>query len=183
METIESREQRPVVVSFAGFSGSGKTTLVEQVIRLLVDQGYRVGAVKHDGHRFDIDKPGKDSWRMTQAGAAVTVVTDHQKLAMVRRHDRAPEPDDIVADYFADMDIVVIEGWKESAPNRIEVHRRETGKQPLCMQEEKGFVAVATDNALDVDVPQLDINDPAGVVAFIETRFLRDRPRSSASRA
>lgn len=165
----------PAVVSFAGFSGSGKTTLVVQVIQLLSERGYQVGAVKHDGHHFDIDKPGKDSWRMTQAGAAVTVITDSEKLAMIRQHERTPEPDEVVSSYFSDMDIVIVEGWKESAPNRIEVHRLETGKEALCLQADSvDFIAVATDHKLETELPQLDINNPPEVVDFIVSRFLVD---------
>ena len=165
--------RRPFVVSFAGFSGSGKTTLVEAVIRLLCEQGYRIGAVKHDGHHFDIDKPGKDSWRMTQAGAAVTVITDSEKLAMIKKHDVPPTPETVIGDYFSDMDIVIIEGWKECAPNRIEVHRQATGREPICLQPDAtGFVAVATDVRIDTLLPQLDINKPQEVVDFIVSSYL-----------
>lgn len=172
-KSAQQQSNHPAVVSFAGFSGSGKTTLVEQVIRLLTEKNYKVGAVKHEGHHFDIDKPGKDSWRMTQAGAAVTVICDNEKLAMIRQHEAAPSPDAVIADYFNGMDIVIIEGWKSSAPNRIEVHRRETGHAPLCLQPDaRGFVAVATDTALDTSLPLLDINNPPEVVEFIVSTFL-----------
>ena len=169
----KSSGHRPSVVSFAGYSGSGKTTLVEAVIRLLCEQGYRTGAVKHDGHHFDIDKPGKDSWRMTQAGAAVTVITDSEKLAMIKKHDVPPTPETVVENYFSDMDIVIIEGWKDCAPNRIEVHRQETGREPICLQPDAtGFVAVATDVRINITLPQLDINNPQEVVDFIVSSFL-----------
>jgi molybdopterin-guanine dinucleotide biosynthesis protein MobB len=164
---------RPSVVSFAGYSGSGKTTLVEAVIRLLCEQGYRTGAVKHDGHHFDIDKPGKDSWRMTQAGAAVTVITDSEKLAMIKKHDVTPTPEAVIEDYFSDMDIVIIEGWKDCAPNRIEVHRQETGRVPICLQPNAtGFVAIATDTLIKTTLPKLNINNPQEVVDFIVSSFL-----------
>lgn len=167
------RGNHPSVVSFAGYSGSGKTTLVEAVIRLLCEQGYRTGAVKHDGHHFDIDKPGKDSWRMTQAGAAVTVITDSEKLAMIKKHDVAPTPDTVIEDYFSGMDIVIIEGWKDCAPNRIEVHRQATGREPICLQPDAtGFIAIATDTSIKTTLPQLDINNPQEVVEFIVSSFL-----------
>ncbi len=166
-------DNTPAVVSFAGYSGSGKTTLVEKVIKILTDRGYKVGAVKHDGHRFDIDKPGKDSWRMTQAGAAVTVITDSDKLAMIRKHEQTPSPEEVISNYFAEMDIVIIEGWKESAPNRIEVHRKGTGKGALCLEDgNSDFIAVACDCNLETTLPRLDIDDPHAVVDFIITSYL-----------
>ncbi|WP_321365311.1 molybdopterin-guanine dinucleotide biosynthesis protein B [uncultured Desulfuromusa sp.] len=161
-----SRKQR--LVSFAGYSGSGKTTLVEAVIKLLTKRGYKVGAIKHDGHRFDIDKPGKDSWRMTNAGASVTVITDDRKLAMIKQHDATPPPEKIISDYFSEMDIVIIEGWKRTSVNRIEVYRKEIGREALCLtSQDDGFVAIATDIHIETALPQLDINNPQVVVNFI----------------
>lgn len=164
--------ERPIV-SFAGYSGSGKTTLVEKIITLLTMQGYKVGAIKHDGHQFDIDKPGKDSWRMTQAGAAVTVITDNDKLAMIKQHDKAPTPETIISRYFSEMDIVIIEGWKRNSTNRIEVYRQALGREALCLTNgDKSFIAVATDSQIETPLPQLDINNPQNVVDFITSQIM-----------
>ncbi len=163
----------PPVVSFAGFSGSGKTTLLTEVIKLLSGKGYKVGAIKHEGHRFEIDKPGKDSWRMTQAGSTVTVISDNSTLALIKKHKTAPSVSSIISDYYGEMDIVIVEGWKESAPNKIEVFRSEVGKSPLCQQENaENFIAVATDSDLQTSLPLLDINQPQKVADFIVDLYL-----------
>lgn len=166
--------QFPPVVSFAGFSGSGKTTLATEVIRLLTGQGYRVGAIKHDAHEFEIDKPGKDSWRMTQAGAEVTVISNDDTLAMVRKLDKVVDLDGIIRTYYMEMDIVIVEGWKERGPNKIEVQRKEMMSDLLSAQPQaRNFIAVACDYAVDSPLPRLDINQPQQVTDFIVGRFLQ----------
>jgi len=172
----------PAVVSFSGWSGSGKTTLIGAVIRLFSARGYRVGAIKHDGHRFDIDRPGKDTWLMTRAGAVVTAICDSNKQAVIRQHDRCPSPFELIAADFADVDLVIVEGWKAESPNRIEVYRHELGTTPLCQEADaSGFVAVATDAPLATALPQLDLNAPETVVDYIITHYLKGKAQSKES--
>ncbi|WP_303720124.1 molybdopterin-guanine dinucleotide biosynthesis protein B, partial [Malonomonas rubra] len=168
------RKGSPPVVSFAGYSGSGKTTLVTEVIKQLTGQGYKVGAIKHDGHSFEIDRPGKDSWKMTQAGSAITCITDSSTLAMIKNQQCAPSVDSIVSDYYSAMDIVIVEGWKESAPNKIEVYRSEVGYTPLSQQENaENFIAIATDCDLQSSLPLFDINQPQKITNFIVESYLQ----------
>lgn len=162
----------PPVVSFCGWSGSGKTTLVEKVIFQLTQQGIKVGAIKHDGHQFEMDKEGKDSWRMSQAGAVTTVICDNSQQATFRRLDHPLSPCDVISKEFDDVDLVIIEGWKEDAPNRIEVYRQQNGRQPLCVGSETGFIAIASDTKVMMGLPQLDLNKPETVTNFIIKRFL-----------
>lgn len=171
---VHSRHKKsPPVVSFAGYSGSGKTTLVTKVIELLSNKGYKIGAIKHDGHSFEIDKPGKDTWRMTQAGATITGISDSSTLALIKKHQSAPSVSSIISDYYAEMDIVIVEGWKESAPNKIEVYRSEVGHTPLFQQQHaENFIAVATDCDLATQLPVLDINQPEKVSDFIIDTYL-----------
>lgn len=166
---IHSRAKTsPPVVSFSGYSMSGKTTLITKVIQLLTRKGYKVGAIKHDGHHFEIDQPGKDSWCMTQAGSIVTVISDSSTLALIKKHETAPSVSSIISDYYKEMDIVIVEGWKESAPNKIEVYRSQLGRTPLFQQDNaKNFIAVATDSDLKTTLPLLDINQPQKVADFI----------------
>jgi molybdopterin-guanine dinucleotide biosynthesis protein MobB len=163
----------PEVVSFVGTSGSGKTTLLEKVIPELVRRGVRVGAVKHDAHRFEIDHPGKDSYRLAAAGAAVTLVSSPEKLALVRRHETAPPIEEILKTYFGDVDLVLVEGFKRSALPKVEVHRRERGAELICRGAERDetLVAVASDEPLDLDVPVLDLDSPAAVAEFLLSRL------------
>lgn len=165
------------VISVVAKSGTGKTTLLEKLISNLKQRGYRVGAVKHDAHRFDIDREGKDSWRLTQAGADTMVISSPAKLALVKQHgaEEEPGPHDIVNAYFEDVDIVLTEGFKKNTFPKIEVHRRERSAGLLCRGEadDPALIAVASDETLKLDVPVFDINNPEGICDFIEDRFLK----------
>jgi molybdopterin-guanine dinucleotide biosynthesis protein MobB len=166
-----------MAVSFVAKSGTGKTTLLERVITELKRRGYRIGAIKHDAHRFDIDHPGKDSWRLTQAGADTMLISSPEKLAVIKKHDTAPDIDALLETYFGDVDIVLTEGFKKSGLPKIEVHRKERSPTLLCRGEENDptLIAVASDEPLSLDVPVLDLNDPAVVASFVEETFLRHR--------
>jgi molybdopterin-guanine dinucleotide biosynthesis protein MobB len=162
------------VVAFVAKSNTGKTTLLEQVIRELKNRGYKVGAIKHDAHKFDIDHPGKDSHRLTEAGADTMLITSPEKLALIKKHAGAPPLEELVATYFSDLDIVLAEGFKMSSLPKIEVHRKERSPTLLCRGEHHDpmLVAVASDEALTLDVPVLDLNDIKGVTDFVERTFL-----------
>lgn len=162
-------------VSFVAKSGTGKTTLIEKVITHLKARGYLVGAIKHDAHRFDIDHPGKDSYRLTAAGADTTLISSPEKLALVKKHAQSPPIEELLETYFGDMDIVVTEGFKKSSMPKIEVNRLERSTTLLCRGEsyDPTLIAVATDAQLDLDVPILDLNDPEAVADFIEETFLQ----------
>jgi molybdopterin-guanine dinucleotide biosynthesis protein MobB len=161
-------------LAFVAKSGTGKTTLLEKVIPRLKDRGYRVGVIKHDAHRFDIDRPGKDSYRLTDAGADIMMISSPEKLAMVKRHAEPPAVEDLLSTYFTDVDIVLTEGFRSSALPKIEVHRKDRSASLLCRGKEHDptLLAVASDEPLEMDVPRLDINDADMVTDFIERKFL-----------
>ena len=163
------------VVSFVAKSGTGKTTILEKVIARLKERGYRVGVVKHDAHRFDIDHPGKDSYRLTAAGADTMLISSPEKLAMIKKHAAAPSIEELLSTYFTDVDIVLTEGFKKSSMPKIELHRKERSATLLCRGEEfdQTLVAVASDERLELDVPVLDLNDALQVADFIEKSFLK----------
>ncbi|MBW4055927.1 MAG: molybdopterin-guanine dinucleotide biosynthesis protein B [Proteobacteria bacterium] len=162
------------VFSFVAHSGTGKTTLLEQLIPILKARGYRIGTIKHDAHRFEIDHPGKDSYRMTAAGADTTLVCSEEKLALIRRHQRAPSVEELLASYCADFDIILTEGFKQSSLPKIELHRGALGKELILRggTTDKTLIAVASDVSLTLDVPLLDLNDPQQIADFIEAQFL-----------
>ncbi|MFA4837012.1 MAG: molybdopterin-guanine dinucleotide biosynthesis protein B [Dehalococcoidia bacterium] len=164
------------VISVVSKSGTSKTILLEKIIAELKRRGYRIGAVKHDAHEFDIDREGKDSWRLTQAGADTMVITSPAKIAMVKKQQVMKEPSlmDMLPAYFADVDIVLTEGFKKSELPKIEVHRKERSRTLICRGEEYDptLIAVASDEMLNVDVPLFDINDFSGICDFIENGFL-----------
>lgn len=166
----------PPVVSIVAKSGTGKTTLLEKLITEMKARGYRVGAVKHDAHSFSIDHQGKDSWRLTQAGADTMLITSPEKIAMVKQNPDAQEPPltQTLATYLDDVDIILTEGFKRSPMPKIEVHRRERSPSLLCRGEEYDptLFAVASDEPLQLDVPVFDINDAAGLCDLIVVRYL-----------
>ena len=161
------------VVSFVAKSGTGKTTLLEKVIVELKLRGYRIGVIKHDAHRFDIDHPGKDSHRFTQAGTDTMLISSPEKLALVKKHSESPPVEELIATYFSDVDLILTEGFKESTLPKIEVHRRGWNATLLCRGErnDPSLLAVASDEPLDLDVPVLDINDPVQLADFVERFF------------
>lgn len=161
-------------VSFVARSGTGKTTLLEKVIAELKRRGHRVGVIKHDAHHFDIDHPGKDSYRLTAAGADTMLISSSEKLALVKKHAAAPPIEDLLAAYFTDVDIVLTEGFKQSGLPKIELHRRDCADALLCrgVGKDPTLIAVASDEPLDLDVPVLDLNRPEMVASFLEKRFL-----------
>ena len=157
-------------VSFVAKSGTGKTTLLEKVIAELKSRGYRVGCVKHDAHKFEIDHPGKDSHRLTAAGADTMLISSPEKLAIVKQHAEPPSIEELIATYFSDVDLILTEGFKKSGLPKIEVHRRERSATLICRGEENdpSLIAVASDEPLDLDVPVLDLNNPSQVADFVE---------------
>ena len=166
----------PPVVSIVAKSGTGKTTLLEKLIAEMKQRGFRVAAIKHDAHRFNIDHEGKDSWRLTAAGADTMLVTSPEKLAMVKQYAKEYEPSlaESVTTYCSDVDIVLTEGFKKSTMPKIEVHRRERSEKLLCRDEEHDptLIAVASDSPMEIDVPLYDINDSQGLCDLIVERFL-----------
>lgn len=167
----------PPAVSFIARSGTGKTTLVEKVIAELKHRHYRVGAIKHDAHRFDIDQPGKDSHRFTSAGADTMLVSSSSKLALVKQHQQAPEISTLIATYFDDVDIVLTEGFKQSQMAKIEVFRGgySEGLISRTDQRDTSLIAVASDTEIDVDVPVFDLNNIQALTDFIVEKFSLSR--------
>jgi molybdopterin-guanine dinucleotide biosynthesis protein B len=159
------------VVGFSAWSGAGKTTLVEQLIERLRLAGQRVSVVKHAHHDFDIDHPGKDSWRHRQAGAFEVVIASNRRLAKVREFDLPEEPTvhQLLAE-LSDCDWALVEGFKHSDLLKIEVWRASVGK-PAQYPNDPFVVALATDSrgALpeSTGLPLFDLNDPDAIVNFL----------------
>jgi len=170
---------RPPAIAFVAPSGTGKTTLVESLVREFTRRGRRVGALKHDAHRFEIDTPGKDSARFTAAGAQVMVLASAERVAAVLRPEAPPAVDDLLDRWFAGVELVLVEGYRNSALPRLEVFRAGTGRPLTCRGDtvDPLLVAVASDIPLVLDVPVLDLGDAAAIADFIEE--VLKLPRSS----
>ena len=164
------------VLGFAAFSGTGKTTLLEQLIPLLTRQGLKIGLIKHGHHDFDIDKPGKDSYRLRQAGASpLMIVSSHRRVIIT---EIIPPQDPRLHDQLqlfdpTGLDLVLVEGFKSEHFPKIELHRPTLG-HPLLYPHDPDIIAIASDSPLVVPhyLPQLDINQPYLVCHFITQQFL-----------
>jgi molybdopterin-guanine dinucleotide biosynthesis protein B len=155
------------IFGFAGWSGSGKTTLIEKLIPELIGAGLRVSLIKHAHHDFDIDQPGKDSWRHRQAGASEVLISSGQRWALMHELRGVQEP--TLEEHLARLspcDLVLVEGFKREAIPKLEIHRPSVGK-PLLFPDDPHIVAVASDSALQTNLPRFDLNDVAGIANFI----------------
>ena len=161
------------VFGFAGFSGVGKTTLIEQLIPRFVLHGLKVSLIKHAHHNFDIDKPGKDSYRHREAGCSEVLVTSDKRWVLMHElKDEAEPPLEQQLKLFAPCDLILVEGYKRAAIPKLELHRPALGR-PLLFPEDSNIVALATDApaAVPSALPKLDINNPEQIASFIIERL------------
>lgn len=155
------------VFGFAGWSGSGKTTLIEKLIPRFVGRGLRVSLIKHAHHHFDVDVPGKDSYRHRNAGASEILVTSSRRWVLMHELRGAQEPSfDEQIRHFSPCDLLLVEGFKFAPIPKLEVWRKETGES-LLHPNDPHIVAVATDTPVRTSLPRLDIDDDAAISAFI----------------
>jgi molybdopterin-guanine dinucleotide biosynthesis protein B len=161
------------IVSVVGKGDAGKTTFLEKLIAELAGRGVRVAVVKHHVHDYDIDVPGKDSWRHARAGAVCTMVSSPEKFAIIRQVPAEVPLDDIArVAYDSGCDLLLTEGFKREGRNRIEISRKERSEALIC--EPGQMLALVTDNPdLDCgDAPRFGLDDAAGVADLIQGRFL-----------
>lgn len=160
---------RMKVFGFAGYSGSGKTTLIEQLIPRFVGRGVRVSLIKHAHHTFDVDQPGKDSYRHRHAGAGEVLVTSSRRWVLMHELRGEPEPSfEEQMKHLSPCDLVLIEGFKFAPIPKLEVWRAVTG-EPLLHPNDPHIVAVASDAKVDTKLPLLDLNDGERIANFILT--------------
>jgi molybdopterin-guanine dinucleotide biosynthesis protein B len=160
------------VVGFAGYSGAGKTHLVEQLIPALTLRGLRVSVVKHAHHKFDIDHPGKDTYRHREAGAFEVVVASDRRLALMREFEQPARltVHQLLAELWDGVDWVLVEGFKDSNLLKVEIWRPDAGK-PARYPDDDFIVAIATDAPDRLPEPTLrpvlDLNDADGVAQWL----------------
>ncbi len=163
------------VLGFAAFSGTGKTTLLTQLIPVFKHLGIRTGLIKHSHHNFEIDKPGKDSFRLRMAGASPVLLVSSHRRAMITEFSTPQEPsleDQIPFLTQHDIDLILVEGFKKTAFPKIELHRPVLQKA-LIYPEDDSIIAVASDQTMTLPsgITLLDINDPHMIAEFICQRF------------
>jgi molybdopterin-guanine dinucleotide biosynthesis protein B len=155
------------VFGFAGYSGSGKTTVIENVIPVLVGRGIRVSLVKHAHHAFDVDQPGKDSFRHREAGASEVMLTSAKRWILMHENVDQPEPElPEQLRHMSPCDIVLIEGFKKQPIPKLEIHRKAHGV-PFLFGDDPYIVGIATDERLDTELPQFGLDDYAALSTFV----------------
>jgi molybdopterin-guanine dinucleotide biosynthesis protein B len=155
------------VFGFAGWSGSGKTTLIEKLIPRFVARGLKVSLIKHAHHTFDVDQPGKDSYRHRHAGAMEVLVTSSRRWVLMHELRGAQEPSfDEQLKHLSPCDLLIVEGFKHAPIPKLEVWRAVTGEGMLHPQDSH-IVAVASDAKVETKLPLLDLNDDAAIADFI----------------
>ena len=165
------------VLGFAAYSGSGKTTLLTQVIPVLIAAGLRIGLIKHGHHNFQIDQPGKDSYRLRKAGAQQVLLAGRQRSALIIEHPQ-PTQEPRLEDQFKhldceQLDLILVEGFKQAAIPKIEVYRSGLGLS-LLYPNDSHIIALVTDSVPELvpNIPVLDINQPQQVADFILNQWL-----------
>jgi molybdopterin-guanine dinucleotide biosynthesis protein B len=155
------------VIGLAGWSGAGKTTLLTRVIPQLQKQGLRVSVIKHAHHTFDVDVPGKDSWKHREAGAAEVLVSSSQRWALMHELRGAAEPrlPELLAK-MSPVDLVIVEGFKREPHRKIEVYRA-ANEKPLLFPDDPGIVGIATDTAVETTLPTAHLDDIEAVAAMM----------------
>lgn len=160
------------VLGFCGYSGAGKTTLLTKLIPALNARGIRISVIKHAHHAFDIDQPGKDSYRLREAGSAQTLIASKQRWALMTENPGTEDEPNLA--YLLNQinhdlaDIILVEGFKHAPIAKIEVHRPSISK-PLLAAQDTSIIAVASDSPLAIEQTQIDLNDIDAMASFIQT--------------
>jgi molybdopterin-guanine dinucleotide biosynthesis protein B len=152
---------------FAGWSGSGKTTLIEKLIPRFAGRGLRVSLIKHAHHTFDVDQPGKDSYRHRHAGASEVLVTSSRRWVLMHELRGAHEPAfEEQLKRLSPCDLLLVEGFKFAPIPKLEVWRAETG-EALLHPNDPHIVALASDSKVETKLPLFDLNDDGAIASFI----------------
>ena len=167
---MKDSKQRPnlPLLGFAAYSGTGKTTVIEALLPLLTDAGLKVGVLKHAHHDFDVDKPGKDSYRLRKAGANQMLISSRNRNVMMTETPEAEADFDYLLTRFdtSTLDLILVEGCKNIALPKIELHRDEVGK-PWLYPNDNNIIAIAADSKVESDLPQMAISDLEAIRDFI----------------
>jgi len=163
----------PILGIVAAGSNAGKTTVITQLLPLLANNNVRVSVIKHAHHQFDIDYPGKDSYKIREAGAVQTLIASGKRWALMTEMARTPEYsqevnlDALIAQLdSAYADLILVEGFKVAKIPKIEVHRPSLGL-PLLADTDPNIIAVACDEEISCTKPQLSLNDSHALCDFI----------------
>lgn len=160
------------IVSFVGYSNSGKTTFLVKVIKELKKRGYRLGVIKHDGHEFEMDHEGTDTWSHRRAGADVVCIASKQQIAIVQTPAQSPTLDQIIS-LIDNVDLILTEGFKQENKPQIEVNRQGITR----LGKKDNTIALVTDQIGYEGVPRFGLDDAEGVANFLEGMMGSERKR------
>ena len=181
LQHISRSIKTPPIVSIVGNSGSGKTTFLEKLIPEMIRRGFKVGTIKHDVHGFEMDKPGKDSWRHKHAGAHTTMISSPYQIGMVMDVDEDHNPNELLH-FFEGIDLILAEGYKRGNTPKIEVFRPEISAEPVCKNDDR-LLAVISEHRVELDIPRFSFHDIRQVVDFLIDYFnLIPAPRTKKNR-
>jgi len=162
--------QEGKIIAFVGYSGSGKTTLITSIIKILSQKGYKICTIKHTHHDFEIDKPGKDSYLHFHSGSYASMIISNEKMALVKRKENL-DITELYKKYFLGCDLLIVEGFKDYNIPKIVIHRKETKKPPLFNMLNM-VIAIASDEKINTNIPNFDINDVQSISNFIENALI-----------
>lgn len=165
------------VLGFVAVSGTGKTTLLTKLIPILKQNGLRIGLIKHSHHDFEIDRPGKDSFRLREAGASPVMLVSRYRRAIITEFTTEKEPrlDDQLKQFDqSELDLILVEGFRAEKFPKIELHRPSLDK-PLLYPNDPDILAIATDATLETPayLTQLELNQPKMIAAFIQDHVMK----------
>jgi len=166
--TKDKDSQIPVISIVGGKSNSGKTTLLEKIIREAKRRGWRVATLKHDVHGFEMDQPGKDTWRHAQAGADIVAISSPHKIAILESVSGDQPLDEVIARIHG-VDVIFTEGYKSGNKPKIEVYRSTVHQELFCKPEE--LIAIASDITFDNGIPCFGLDDAPGICDLIEEKY------------
>lgn len=161
------------VVGLAGYSGSGKTTFLEKLLAELKRRGYRLGVIKHTHHEVEFDRPGKDTWRHRKAGADVVTLVAPNGMSLTKNFTDEPRPEDIIEMMAAEVDLIIVEGYKNGSWPRIEVFQAGMPERPIIPASDLLAVVRDTPHSDDSDVPVFARDDAVGPADLIEREIIR----------
>jgi molybdopterin-guanine dinucleotide biosynthesis protein B len=167
------KTEKPPILCIVGRSGSGKTTFLEKLIPEVVTRGLKVGTIKHHKHDFEMDYPGKDSWRHKRAGSAAALVSSPQRIGMVKDADHDYRPEEL-APLLSGVDIILCEGYKREPRPKVEIFRPEIHDKPFCISD-RNLIALVTDANVDLGVPRFAASDTEGLALFLIAYFRLDQ--------
>lgn len=174
---VDMQNAQIPVLGFVAASGTGKTTLLTQLIPILKQSGLRIGLIKHSHHDFEIDRPGKDSFRLREAGASPIMLVSRYRRAIITELSSETEPrlDDQLKQFDqSELDLILVEGFRAEQFPKIELHRPSLEK-PLLYPNDPDIIAIATDAVLDTPdyLTQLELNRPEMIAAFVQKHIMK----------